>query len=54
MLCSLTFHFALLLDRRRQMDYGYFNQFLDRPVVENWWGTRTGKFLVYLQRRRCT
>lgn len=23
------------------MDYGYFNQFLDRPVGETWWGTRT-------------
>ena len=23
------------------MDYGYFNQFLDRPVDQNWWGTRT-------------
>lgn len=23
------------------MDYGYFNQFIDRPVGENWWGTRT-------------
>lgn len=22
------------------MDYGYFNQFLDRPVDQNWWGTR--------------
>jgi len=23
------------------MDYGYFNQFLARPVDRNWWGTRT-------------
>lgn len=23
------------------MDYGYFNQFIGRPVDQNWWGTRT-------------
>ena len=23
------------------MDYGYFNQFIGRPVTNNWWGTRT-------------
>lgn len=23
------------------MDYGYFNQFLGRPVDQAWWGTRT-------------
>ena len=23
------------------MDYGYFNQFLGRPIDQNWWGTRT-------------
>ncbi|GAX10077.1 hypothetical protein FisN_2Lh346 [Fistulifera solaris] len=25
----------------QQMDYGYFNQFIGRPVTRNWWGTRT-------------
>ncbi|KAL3798847.1 hypothetical protein HJC23_004635 [Cyclotella cryptica] len=25
----------------QKMDYGYFNQFLGRPVDQNWWGTRT-------------
>mmetsp|Transcript_13659 Transcript_13659/g.26127 ORF Transcript_13659/g.26127 Transcript_13659/m.26127 type:complete len:229 (+) Transcript_13659:122-808(+) len=25
----------------QKMDYGYFNQFLNRPVDQNWWGTRT-------------
>ena len=24
-----------------QMDYGYFNQFIGRPVDQVWWGTRT-------------
>ncbi len=35
------FSHTLILFSKTQMDYGYFNQFLDRPVVEGFWGTRT-------------
>lgn len=45
--CSLklthnpTFRSSHFDHTKRQMDYGYFNKFLDREVDRAWWGTRT-------------
>ena len=37
---SLLYLF-LVVPSRRQMDYGYFNSWIGRPVDQNFWGTRT-------------
>jgi hypothetical protein len=39
---SLTTHTVLLyIMHNTQMDYGYFNTFIGRPVDKDFWGTRT-------------